>query len=207
MRDWQEGGIDEGSLDPNPIVEYSKWYEMACASDDMLPEAAALATVDKEGRPSVRVVLIRGTEDRGFEFYTNYESDKAKDIEANPRVALSVHWKPLYRQIRIEGIAKKVSLAESQAYWESRPRGSRLAATVSRQSEEIDSWEQLKNEVDRLEKLYPGESEIPLPDYWGGYRVEADRFEFWLSRPSRLHDRFLYTKQEDSSWRIVRLAP
>ena len=206
MRDWQEGSIDPESLAADPVDEFLKWYEMAKASDDMLPEAMSLATVTADGRPTVRVVLMRGCDERGVSFFTNYDSPKCVDMEANPNVALAFHWKPIYRQVRIEGRVTRVSTVESKTYWESRARGSRLAAWVSEQSAEVDVWETLAEKVEQLEKEYPND-DIPLPPFWGGYIVEPSRFEFWLSRESRLHDRFLYQKQDGGGWRVARLQP
>lgn len=204
--DYQEGAIDPAELADDPLEELGKWYEMARSSDDMLPEAMSLATVSHGGMPSVRIVLMRGFDARGIEFYTSYESPKAADMAQNPCVALAFHWKPLYRQVRIEGTAEKVSREESKAYWDTRPHGSRLAAIASTQSAEVETWEEMAEQVEELESAYPEGSDVPLPDSWGGYRVKPTRFEFWLSRPSRLHDRFLYTPVE-GGWRITRLQP
>ncbi len=205
MKDWQEDAIDPEGLAADPVDEFQKWYDMAKASDDILPEAMSLATVTREGVPTVRIVLMRGCDERGVSFFTNYESPKCDDMASNPRVALVFHWKPLYRQIRIEGTVSKVPEEESKTYWDSRPRGSRLAAWASKQSAEVDAWEILAEKVDSLEKQY-ADDDIPLPPFWGGYIVEPSRFEFWLSRPSRLHDRFVYEKS-DGGWRITRLQP
>lgn len=205
-KDWQEGMIDPESLAADPVDEFLKWYGMAKASDDLLPAAMSLATVTREGTPTVRVVLMRGCDERGVSFFTNYDSPKCDDMEANPQVALAFHWKPIFRQVRIEGRVSRVSEEESKIYWDSRPRGSRLAAWASKQSAEVDAWEILAEKVDLLEKQYP-EDDIPLPPFWGGYIVEPSKFEFWLSRESRLHDRFLYERKDDGEWRIVRLQP
>ncbi|HAA75587.1 TPA: pyridoxamine 5'-phosphate oxidase [Candidatus Latescibacteria bacterium] len=204
--DYQEGLIDPAELEEDPLLELGKWYDMAKASDDMLPEAVSLATVSPSGIPTVRIVLMRGFDARGIEFFTSYDSPKAADMDDNPNVSLAFHWKPLYRQIRIEGTATRVDKAESKAYWDTRPHGSRLAAIVSTQSASVDTWEEMADQVEELEKAYPEGSDVPLPDSWGGYRVNPTRFEFWLSRPSRLHDRFQYT-QTDSGWAITRLQP
>ena len=205
-RDWQEGMIDPESLAADPLDEFLKWYGMAKASDDLLPEAMALATVTREGTPTLRVVLMRGCDERGVSFFTNHDSPKCSDMEANPQVALVFHWKPIFRQVRIEGRVGRVSKEESKIYWDSRPRGSRLAAWASKQSAEVDAWETLAEKVDLLEKQYP-EDDIPLPPFWGGYIVEPSKFEFWLSRESRLHDRFVYEKRDGGAWRISRLQP
>ena len=204
-KDWQEEAIDPDALEADPIVEFQKWYELAKGSDDLLPEAMSLATVAEDGRATVRTVLMRGCDERGISFFTSYDSPKADDMSVNPRVALAFHWKLLYRQVRIEGTATRLAEEESKEYWDTRPRGSRLAAWASTQSAEVDRWETLADRVEHLEANCPDE-DIPLPYFWGGYVVEPNRFEFWLSRPSRLHDRFLYVKN-DSGWAISRLQP
>ncbi len=204
--DYQADAVDPGELDEDPILELGKWYEMARGSGDMLPEAMSLATVSSGGVPSVRIVLMRGFDARGVEFFTSYDSPKAADMQVNPKVSLAFHWKPLYRQIRIEGTAARLDPTESKIYWDTRPHGSRLAAIVSTQSAPVDTWEELANQVTVLEKEYPEGSDVPLPDTWGGFRVAPTRFEFWLSRPSRLHDRFQYDPVE-GGWSITRLQP
>ena len=204
--DFQEGAIDPAELEDDPILELGKWYDMAKASDDQLPEAMSLATVSAAGVPTVRVVLMRGFDSRGVEFFTSYDSPKAADMDANPNVSLAFHWKPLYRQVRIEGVASRVSKEETKAYWDTRPHGSRLAAIVSTQSAPVETWEEMADSVAELEKTYPEGSDVPLPDSWGGYLIEPSRFEFWLSRPSRLHDRFQYSPT-DTGWSITRLQP
>lgn len=205
-KDWQEGAIDPESLAPNPVDEFLNWYGMATESDDALPEAMSLATVTREGTPTVRVVLMRGCDERGVSFFTNYESPKCIDMEANPQVALAFHWKPIFRQIRVEGRVSRVPEEESKIYWDSRPRGSRLAGWASKQSAEVDAWGTLAERVEQLEEQYP-DDDIPLPPFWGGYIVEPSKWEFWLSRESRLHDRFVYEKKDDDEWKVVRLQP
>ena len=204
--DFQEGSIDPAELAADPLEELGKWYDLAKASDDMLPEAMSLATVSTSGVPTVRTVLMRGFDARGIEFFTSYDSPKADDMDANPNVSLSFHWKSLYRQLRIEGTATRVSKADSKAYWDTRPHGSRLAAIVSTQSAAVETWEEMAEQVRALEKEYPDGSDVPLPDSWGGYCIKPNRFEFWLARPSRLHDRFLY-EPADGRWSITRLQP
>ena len=204
--DFQEGSIDPAELAEDPLLELGKWYDLAKSSDDLLPEAMSLATVSTGGVPTVRVVLMRGFDARGIEFFTSYDSPKAADMASNPNVSLAFHWKPLFRQVRIEGTVTRVSKEESKAYWDTRPHGSRLAAIVSTQSAVVDTWEEMADQVAALEKEYPEGSDVPLPDSWGGYCVKPSRFEFWLSRPSRLHDRFLYEPVE-GGWSITRLQP
>ena len=206
MVDFQEGAIDPMTLAEDPLVELDRWYQLAKASDDLLPEAMSLATVSAEGVPTVRTVLMRGYDERGIEFFTSYDSPKAADMDANSHVSLSFHWKFLFRQVRIEGTASRVTKTDSKDYWDTRPHGSRLAAIVSTQSAAVDSWEEMADQVAELEKKYPEGSDVPLPDSWGGYRIRPTRFEFWLARPSRLHDRFQYD-QIDGVWRITRLQP
>jgi pyridoxamine 5'-phosphate oxidase len=205
--DFQVGEIDPEKLADDPQVEFGRWYEMAKESDDMLPEAMSLATVSSGGVPTVRIVLMRGFDARGIEFYTSYDSPKAADMDANPNVSLAFHWKPLYRQVRIEGTASRVSKADSKEYWDTRPHGSRLAAIASTQSAAVDTWEEMADRVARLEKQYPEGSDVPLPDSWGGYCVKPSRYEFWLSRLNRLHDRFQYNPDENGGWSITRLQP
>ena len=204
--DFQEGAIDFGDLEDDPLLELSKWYELAKASEDMLAEAMSLATVSAEGVPTVRTVLMRGFDERGIEFFTSYDSPKAADIGVNPCVSLSFHWKHIYRQLRIEGTATRVSKEVSKAYWDTRPHGSRLAAIVSTQSAAVDTWEEMAEQMGELEKQYPDGSDVPLPDSWGGFCIKPNRYEFWLARPSRLHDRFQYNPVE-RGWRITRLQP
>jgi len=204
--DFQEGAIDFTELAEDPLIELGTWYEMAKASDDMLPEAMSLATVSALGIPSVRIVLMRGFDENGIEFFTSYGSPKSEDIKANPNVSLVFHWKPLYRQVRIEGTASRVSKDISKAYWDTRPHGSRLAAIASTQSAAVDTWEEMADLVLELEGQYPKGTDVPLPDSWGGFCIKPSRFEFWLSRPSRLHDRFQYNPV-NGGWDITRLQP
>ena len=193
-------------MNTDPFVQFETWYEEAKASEPTLPEAVALATATADGRPAVRMVLVRQYDQDGFVFFTNRESRKADELGENPRAALLYHWKSLNRQIRIEGTVEPVSDEESKAYFDSRPRGSRLSAWASPQSEEIPDRAFLENRVAELEGEYPGD-DVPLPPFWGGYRVVPDLFEFWISRDDRLHDRFLYVRKDDGKWKQSLLAP
>jgi pyridoxamine 5'-phosphate oxidase len=191
--------MDEADLDPDPLRQFAVWFDRANVP---APEAMALATATPEGRPSVRMVLMKGFDERGFVFYTNYGSRKALELEANPRAALLFHWPG--RQVRIEGRMERVSREESVAYARSRPRGSQLSALASPQSRPIESRRELEQRVADLARQYPGE--IPVSRNWGGFRVVAESYEFWEHRPDRLHDRIRYTGAGDG-WLIERLGP
>lgn len=188
----------------NPITEFLSAVERA-ANRQVDTAPAALATADRSGRPSVRMVLLRGADERGFVFHTNYESRKARELDENPRAAICVHWHALEEQIRIEGRVERLSDAESDAYFSSRPRGSQLGAWASKQSAPLPSRETLEEEYREIERRYEGRP-VPRPPFWGGYRLAPDRIEFWFGRPDRLHDRLLYTRQGDG-WTIERLYP
>ncbi len=193
-------------MNPDPFVQFDMWFEEARASESILPEAVALATATSDGRPSVRMVLVKQCDRDGFVFFTNLESRKADELAENPRAALLFHWKSLGRQVRIEGTVEAVSDEVSRAYFDSRPRGSRLSAWASPQSEAIPDRAFLEDRVTELDRKYLGE-DVPLPDFWGGYRVIPDQFEFWVNRDDRLHDRFLYVRQGDGAWKRALLAP
>jgi pyridoxamine 5'-phosphate oxidase len=203
-QEYTRSGLEASDLHPDPIEQFRAWFDEALAADLHEPTAMTLATATPDGVPSARTVLLKGFDGRGFVFYTNYEGRKARELEVNPRCALLFYWGELQRQVRIEGEAGRVPEAESDAYFASRPRGSRLGAWVSEQSREVDGREVLER---RLEKL-DGSSgdEVPRPPFWGGYRVEPRRFEFWQGRENRLHDRLVY-RQADPGWTVVRLQP
>jgi len=210
-RDYNLAGLRRKDLDADPIFEFRRWFDQAVAaraSDAARTDvnAATLATVDAEGRPSGRIVLLKGVDERGFVFFTNYDSRKGREITANPNVALVFYWPDQERQVTIAGAASKVPRAESEAYFKSRPRGSRLAACASNQSEVIADREVLESRWREIEAKHPGE-DVPMPQNWGGFVIAPVRIEFWQGRPSRLHDRFRYAKQGDRSWKIERLAP
>lgn len=193
-------------MNPDPFVQFDMWFEEAKASELTLPEAVALATATSDGRPSVRMVLVKQCGQDGFVFFTNLESRKVDELAENPRAALLFHWKSLGRQVRIEGTVEAVSDEASRAYFDSRPRGSRLSAWASPQSKKIPDRAFLEDRVAELDRKYP-EDDVPLPDFWGGYRVIPDQFEFWVNRDDRLHDRFLYVRQGDGAWKRALLAP
>ena len=196
--------MDERELDENPIPQLRAWLDEA-RSAIPLPEAMALATADAEGRPSVRMVLLRGVDERGLTFFTNRESRKGNELRANPRAALALHWWELGRQVRVAGPVEEVSQEESLAYWETRPRPSRLAAWASPQSLPLANRSALEELVVKASERF-GEGDVPLPEFWGGYRVIPEEVELWTHRDDRLHDRFRYVRVGDG-WRRERLAP
>lgn len=197
--------LRESDVDPDPIRQFSKWFEEAMTIGAIEPHSMALATSTPDGRPSVRIVLLRGCDERGFVFFTNYESRKAIELEANPHAALALHWHELERQVRIEGRVERISAAESDAYFQTRPAGSRLGAWASPQSEVIAGRESLEARYEELQTRYP-DGEIPRPENWGGYLVVPDVMEFWQGRPNRLHDRLRFSRR-GGGWVIERLAP
>jgi pyridoxamine 5'-phosphate oxidase len=197
--------LREDTLERDPLCQFASWFREAGTAGVREPEAAALATASAEGVPSVRMVLVKGFDERGFIFFSSYTSRKGREIAANPRAALLFHWDPLGRQVRIEGPVEHTSTEESAAYIRSRPRSSQLSALASPQSERIDSREELERRVRDLERRY-GDCELPLPSSWGGFRLLAETLEFWQQRHDRLHDRLRYRRARDR-WLIERLAP
>jgi pyridoxamine 5'-phosphate oxidase len=197
--------LREQDVDPDPFRQFDRWFAEAVRSGVRAPEAAALGTATAEGAPSVRMVLVKQTGDTGFVFFTNYGSRKGSELAANPRAALLFHWDPIGRQVRIEGPVERLSAEESAAYVRSRARASQLSALASPQSRTVADREELERRVAELVASHPG-AELPVPDFWGGFRLVPERFEFWQHREDRLHDRLLYRRQR-GGWRIERLAP
>ncbi len=197
--------LREQDVDPDPFRQFETWFEQAGAAGVQMPEAAAVATATPDGAPSVRMVLVKERGPEGFVFYTNYESRKGRELAGNGRAALLFYWDPLGRQVRIEGPVRRTSAEESAAYVRSRPRASQVSAMASPQSQTIPDREWLERRVTELADRH-GDSELPIPAAWGGFRVEPERFEFWQHRDDRLHDRLLYTPVADG-WRLERLAP
>jgi pyridoxamine 5'-phosphate oxidase len=195
--------LRESAVDPDPLRQFARWFEEAAAAGVAMPEAMAVATATADGRPSVRMVLLKGFDERGFAFYTGYESRKGRELAENPRAALLFHWPG--RQLRIEGTVERLSAEESDAYFASRPRGSRLSAIASRQSEVVASREELEARVAELEERFAG-AEPPRPDRWGGFRLVPETYELWQNRDDRLHDRLRY-RRDGSDWLVERLSP
>jgi pyridoxamine 5'-phosphate oxidase len=189
-----------------PLERVREWYEEAVAAGVVEPDAMALATAGRDGRPSVRIVLLKGIDERGIRFFTNYESRKGRELAANPRAAVAIHWQPLGRQIRMEGPVERLAPAESDAYFDTRPPGSRIGALASRQGAVLEDRASLEARAAALTAQY-GDGPIPRPDYWGGYLLRPDAVEFWQHRPNRLHDREHFLLQPDGSWRAERLSP
>ena len=205
-REYTDTGLDERGLDANPFEQFEKWFQEAIDAKIDLPDAMTLATATKDGIPSARIVLLRGHDERGFVFYTDYESQKAKELVENPNAALVFYWRELDRQVRITGQVSKVSRKNSNNYFQTRPVASRLAALASRQSEVIPDRQVLEERFKQLTAQYQ-DAAVPLPSNWGGYRLCPDMIEFWSGRPSRLHDRLRYTYQSNGDWRIERISP
>lgn len=228
-REYNLGGLRRDDLESDPLLQFRKWFDQAAGTraggrarkffiglykslllltgaEPADLNAATLATADRNGRPSARVVLLKGVDERGFIFFTNYDSRKGQELTENPHAALVFYWSELERQVCIAGTVSKLSREESEAYFKTRPKGSRLAAWASRQSTVIANRAALEESWNELKAKHPGES-VPVPPCWGGYVVSPTRIEFWQGRPSRLHDRFSYVKQPDETWRIDRLSP
>lgn len=199
-------GLSRSELDPDPVRQFEQWYQAAIATGIPEPNAMSLCTVDAQGQPFVRTVLMKLYDHRGFVFFTNFESRKAQQIAINPRVAVLFPWVALARQVHITGHAERISSAESFAYFTTRPRGSQIGAWSSPQSRVITSRSLLESKVAEMKQRFAN-GEIPLPDFWGGYRIVPQAIEVWQGRESRLHDRFIYTRQASGDWRIERLAP
>jgi pyridoxamine 5'-phosphate oxidase len=198
--------LDETTADPDPIRQFGAWYRDAEATSMREPNAMTLATASREGRPSARIVLLKGFDAQGFVFFTNYESRKGEELDQNPLAALVFHWRELTRQVRVEGRAGRISVEESDAYFQTRPRGSQLGAWASAQSQAIEGREALEQRFKDLAATHEGRP-IPRPPFWGGFRLTPDAIEFWQGRLDRLHDRFRYVLAEDGLWTRKRLSP
>ena len=205
-REYTAAGLTETDLAADPLVQFQAWLQDALDAGLTEPNAMVLATVSPAGRPSTRTVLLKSVDGRGFSFFTNYESRKARDLAAIPRAALTFPWIPLERQVNIEGAVTKLAREESAAYFDLRPRGSRLGAWASKQSEVVPGRAVLEARMAELEAKHPGEN-IPLPPNWGGYVLAPERIEFWQGRANRLHDRLCYTRLAAGGWKIERLSP
>jgi pyridoxamine 5'-phosphate oxidase len=202
---YQNEGLSKEELSPDPFLQFEAWFKEANETEP-IPNAMSLATVNHSGSPMMRTVLLKLFDDNGFVFFTNYKSRKAEQISENQNVAVLFNWVALERQVSINGVAEKVERSESLKYFMGRPRGSQLGAWVSDQHSVLSSRKILEMKLDEIKRKF-GENEIPLPEFWGGFRIKPKRFEFWQGRPNRLHDRFLYSKIDDESWEIERLAP
>ncbi len=204
--EYTRNGLSRENLEADPFKQFETWFKQACDAELLEPNAMSLATTSAKGEPSLRTVLLKYFDSQGFVFFTNYESNKAKQIEENPYVALLFLWLPLERQVKIKGKAAKISTAESLSYFVTRPRGSQLGAWSSAQSSIISSRQLLEMKFDEMRRKFE-QGQIPLPSFWGGYRIVPHYFEFWQGRPNRLHDRFCYSLGDNQTWDIHRLAP
>ena len=202
---YKDKGLEKEDLNADPIIQFKSWFEDAKKSEP-IPTAMSLSTVNNNGEPTLRTVLLKLFDQRGFVFFTNYKSRKAGHISDNPNVAVLFNWVALERQVTITGVAEKIKTKESIKYFMSRPRGSQLGAWVSDQSSVLSSRKILELKLKEMKRKF-SDGEIPLPDFWGGYRIIPKTFEFWQGRPNRLHDRFIYSKQSNELWEIDRVAP
>jgi len=205
-RDYAQAALSEQDAADEPLQQFRQWFEQACEADLPEPNAMTLATADANGRPSARIVLLKGFDERGFTFYTNYRSQKGRQLEANPWAALVFWWAELERQVRIEGRVGKTSASESDAYFQSRPYDSQLGAWASQQSEPLTSRRTLEQAYRQLQAQY-AQGPVPRPTFWGGFRLSPDTLEFWQGRASRLHDRIRYRWTAPGDWIKERLAP
>lgn len=204
--DYQAASLDESDMLSSPFGQFDKWFNEALTSEVLEPNAMNLATATPDGKPSSRIVLLKGLDEKGFVFFTNYHSDKGQLLAVNPFATLNFFWGELERQVRIDGKIEKVSHQESDEYFASRPKGSQIGAWVSEQSEEIESREVLENKLEELTNHYQ-DKEVLRPPHWGGYRLIPETVEFWQGRPSRLHDRLRYVKNGEDFWKVIRLSP
>jgi pyridoxamine 5'-phosphate oxidase len=205
--DYGKGALHERDMDRDPIAQFARWFDEARASGIIEPNAMTLATVDAEGRPQARIVLLKGFDARGFTFFTNYDSAKGRELAANPHATLVFFWDRLERSVRITGSVARTTRAESQDYFKSRPYRSRLGACVSQQSSVVADRDVLERWFAELAATYPEGSDVPCPEHWGGYRVTPHTVEFWQGQRSRLHDRLRYTRRSENDWILQRLSP
>ena len=205
-REYLRGGLSRSDLKETPVEQFRQWLSEAAEAGLSDPSSMSLATVDANGQPSQRIVLLKGVDEKGFVFYTNLRSHKARDIASNGQVSLLFPWQSLERQVIVYGRAHQLTREDAEAYFHSRPRESQLAAWASQQSEVLDSRDQLEQQFEQAKTRY-GDDEIPLPDFWGGYRVEPEAVEFWQGGARRLHDRFMYRRDADGQWQASRLSP
>lgn len=205
-KDYKQKSLSEADIASDPIAQFDVWWQEALASEIDEVNAMTLATTDTEGMPDARIVLLKGFDPAGFVFYTNYESSKGRQLELNPKACLVFFWKELERQVRIYGMVERTSALESDAYFNSRPRGSRIGAWVSPQSSIISNRSWLEKQEDKWQEAFK-DGEVPRPAHWGGFRVKPFKVEFWQGRPNRLHDRLKYALEANGQWKIERLAP
>jgi pyridoxamine 5'-phosphate oxidase len=206
-KDYALHSLSEKDVAVNPFVHFSAWWQQATQAAIDEVNAMTLSTIAANGYPESRIVLLKGYDEKGFVFFTNYESAKGVQLKVQPQCSLLFFWKELERQIRIIGKASPIAAKESDTYYQSRPVGSQIGAWASPQSQVVDSKEWLEENFAQMEKKYQGQSPIPRPPHWGGFRIEPIRFEFWQGRPSRMHDRICYTREQELNWKIERLAP
>lgn len=205
-REYASARLDEADVSPDPFVQFARWFAEARGAELLEPNAMSLATATADGAPSVRIVLLKEFDERGFVFFTDYRSRKGQELAENPRAALAFYWAELERQVRITGTVTRTSPEESRAYFASRPVGSRLGAWTSHQSQVIPNRRVLEETLRDIETRF-ADGAVPLPEYWGGYRLAPESLEFWQGRPSRLHDRIRYLREPAGTWRIDRLSP